>query len=288
MCQLNESDGRDAEDAARFGGKKRFRGSPGPSGSAVGFGALPFFRIFPAVCCVSDFWHLHHLDWLSELSPRESETLQRESSLRKYASGEMIFAPTPEPSTVYLLEDGLVRIYRQSESGAETTLGLVSPGEVFGVLAVFTSDGRESFAEAVKPSAVRKIPRKVFRRLLEARPTLMFEVTQQIGTRLRRISSRVEQLVFCDVRKRAARVLLELTRDFGRREAGRIVIDVPLTQGEFATLVGAVRQTVNPSLHEFKHEGWIGHEGRHFVVYKANELRRIAQIGTGENGRAIE
>jgi len=62
-----------------------------------------------------------------------------------------------------------VRIYRQSESGSEITPGHVSPGEVFGVLAFFVSDGRESFAQAVKPSAVRRIPRKVFRQLLDAR-----------------------------------------------------------------------------------------------------------------------
>jgi len=237
---------------------------------------------------MSDFWHLHHINWLSELSATESEVLRRESSVRRYAPGEMIFAPTPDPSLVYILEEGLVRIYRQSESGEEATLGHVSPGEVFGVLAAFTRDGRESFAEAVKPSAVRKIPRKTFRRLLDTHPTLILEVTKQVGTRLKRVASRVEQLVFCDVRTRVARVLLDLTRDFGRREADRIVIDVPLRQGEFATLVGAVRQTVNPCLREFKHEGWIGHDGRRFIVYKVKELRRVARIGTGEKGQAIE
>jgi CRP-like cAMP-binding protein len=229
---------------------------------------------------VTDFWHLHHINWLSELSHRESEMLRRESSLRGYIPGEMIFAPTRDSAYVYILEDGLVRIYRQSKSGAEATLGHVSPGEVFGELPALISDGLESFAEAVKPSVVRKIPRTVFRRLLDARPTLMFEVTKQIGTRLRRISSRVEQLVFCDVRTRAARVLLELTRDFGKREAGRIVIDVPLTQGDFATLVGTLRQTVNPSLREFKRKGWIGHDRRNFIVYNATELRRVAEIET--------
>jgi len=202
----------------------------------VGFGAFPLVRISPALCRVSDFWHLHHLDWLSELSPRESETLQRESSLRKYAPGEMIFAPTQKPSTVYLLEEGLVRIYRLSQSGMETTFGYVSPGEVFGELALFGSDGRESFAEAVTASAVRKVPRAGFQRLLAARPTLMFEVTKQIGTRFKRIESRVEQLVFCDVRTRVARILLELARDFGRRETDRTVIEVALTQGDLATL----------------------------------------------------
>jgi CRP-like cAMP-binding protein len=227
---------------------------------------------------MTDFWHLHHINWLSELSQSEGEMLRRESSIRSYAPREMIFAPTRDPGYVHILEDGLVRIYRQSKSGAEVTLGHVSPGEVFGVLPALISDGRESFAEAVKPSVVRKIPRRVFRRLLDARPTLMFEVTKQIGTRLKRISSRVEQLIFCNVRTRAARVLLELTRDFGRREDSRIVIDVPLTQGEFATLIGTLRQTVNPSLREFKRKGWIGHENRRFAVYNAKELGRIAQI----------
>jgi CRP/FNR family cyclic AMP-dependent transcriptional regulator len=235
------------------------------------------------MCRVTDFWHIHHLDWLSELSPRESEMLQRESSLRKYAPGEMIFAPNPEPSVVYLLEDGLVRIYRQSMSGTQTTFGYVSPGEIFGELALFGGDGRESFAEAVLPSAVRKIPRGVFQRLLAARPSLMFEVTKQIGTRFKRIESRVEQLVFCDVRTRVARILLELARDFGRREANRTVIEVALTQGDLATLVGSVRQTVNESLRQFEQKGWIGQDGRHFVLYKLEELRQAAQIGSGEN-----
>jgi CRP/FNR family transcriptional regulator, cyclic AMP receptor protein len=230
---------------------------------------------------MTDFWHLHHIDWLSGLSRKESEGLQRESSLRTYAAGEMIFAPTPDPSSVYILEEGRVRIFRHSKSGGEMTLGYVSPGEVFGVLAVFSGDGRENFAQAVMSSAVRRIPRAVFRRLLEARPTLTFEVTKQIGTRFQRIASRVEQLIFCNVRTRVARVLLELAHDFGRREDGRTVIDVPLTQSEFATLVGAVRQTVNPSLREFEQKGWIGRKGTHLVVYKPEELRQAAQIETG-------
>ncbi|HTF34519.1 MAG TPA: helix-turn-helix domain-containing protein [Myxococcota bacterium] len=78
-----------------------------------------------------------------------------------------------------------------------------------------------------------------------------------------------------------ARVLLELAHDFGRREDGQTVIDVPLTQSEFATLVGAVRQTVNPSLREFEQKGWIGRKGTHLVVYKPEELRQAAQIATG-------
>jgi len=93
-----------------------------------------------------DFWHLHHIDWLSSLSSQASEALRRESTLRGYAPGATIFAPTPEAHSVYILEKGLVRIYRLSESGEEATFGFVTAGEVFGELVIFGCKERESFA----------------------------------------------------------------------------------------------------------------------------------------------
>jgi CRP-like cAMP-binding protein len=226
---------------------------------------------------VSDFWHLHHLDWLSALSEPQQLRLQRQSSVREYAAGEMIFEPKESPRSVYLLEKGLVRIYRLSEAGDEATFGYVAPGEVFGELALFGVDRRESFAEAVVASAVRKVPRAAFEQLLASESRLAFEVTKQIGARMRRIESRVEHLVFRDVRSRIARLLIELAEDFGRAQDGGVLIDVPLTQAEFATLVGSVRQTVNENLRRFEQDGWISREGRRIVVIKREELLRVAQ-----------
>jgi len=125
-----------------------------------------------------------------------------------------------------------------------------------------------------------EFPRAVFARLLEARPTLVLAVTKQIGGRLRRIENRVEHLAFRSVRSRLAQILLELAEDFGQRESvAGVRIDVPLTQGELATLVGSVRQTVNMALREFEQEGWIGRAGRHLVLLKRDELQRVADSG---------
>ncbi|HME70394.1 MAG TPA: Crp/Fnr family transcriptional regulator [Myxococcota bacterium] len=223
------------------------------------------------------YWHVRNVDWMGSLAPDESELLKRESTSRSYAPGEMIFAPTANPSAVYLLEQGLVRIYRLSETGAEVTFGYVSPGEVFGELALFGVPARESFAESVIRSTVRKIPRAVFTRLLEARPAMVLAVTKQIGERMRRIESRVEHLVFRDVKSRVARILLELAEDFGRPEVDGILIEIPLTQGELATLVGSVRQTVNDALRQFEQAGWIRQLGRQLLIVKRDELQRLTQ-----------
>ncbi len=201
------------------------------------------------------------------------------SVYRDYGSGETIFAPESHPHSLYLLERGLARIYRLSEEGSETTFGYVAPGEVFGELAAFGDYPRESFATAVRESRVWKIPHDSFRQLLQSRPDIVIEITRQIGARLKRIESRVENLVFRDARARLAHILLELAEDFGDGESPGNVIGVDLTQAELATLVGTTRQTVNANLRELEKAGVIGRMGRRLVLLKSDELRTVAESG---------
>jgi CRP-like cAMP-binding protein len=226
---------------------------------------------------MKDIWHLQDLDWLSELSTEEREWLRTISVRVSCEAGEIVFMPVPNPESVYLLESGLVRIYRLSEQGVETTLGYVQPGEVFGELAVFGDYPRESFAEAVEPSRVWKVPRQSFQPLVESRTGLAFGITKQIGARLKRIESRVENLVFRDVATRVKLILLELAEHFGiRHDDGSIELGVQVTQAELATLVGSTRQTVNSSLKDLTDHGLLGHQGRHLLILKPEELRRAA------------
>lgn len=221
-----------------------------------------------------DFWHLHNFDWLSELSAKESQQLRRQSVQREYRVGEIIFTPAQHPHSVYLLERGLVRIYRVSPSGAETTFGYVRPGEIFGELAALSHKPRESFAKAVRTSFVWKLRRAAVREVLAAHPGIVLAVTTQVGSRLKRIESRVEHLVFRPAPNRVAGILLELAEDFGRQEPHGLLIDLAISQEELATLVGASRQTVNTSLRELERAGLIRRDGRRFVLLGMDALRR--------------
>lgn len=198
------------------------------------------------------------------------------SSSRSCTGGETIFAPSTNPHSLYLLESGLARIFRLSEEGSETTFGYVAPGEVFGELSAFGDYPRESFAVAVRPSRVWKIPAETFRPMLAHKPGLVLEITRQIGSRLKRIEARVENLVFRDARSRVAHILLELGQDLGRPDEDGVLIDVELTQSEIATLVGSTRQTVNANLREFEQQGWVARRGRRILVRDEKALRAAA------------
>lgn len=226
---------------------------------------------------MSDYWHLHGLDWLGPLTEAETQRLSGSSSSRDYARGETVFAPTPEPHSVYLLERGLVRIFRLSQDGDEATLGYVRPGEIFGELGIFAGGPRESFAQAVRPSGAWRVPGKELLRIVDDHPRIGLRITAQMGNRFKRIESRVENLVFRNLRSRIAHILLELAEDFGRADDGRIVIDLALSQRDLATLVGATRQSVNLCLRELREAGLVTYRSRRFVVSSRAALQ--AAIG---------
>ncbi|MDH3212495.1 MAG: Crp/Fnr family transcriptional regulator [Myxococcales bacterium] len=225
---------------------------------------------------MNEVWHVQQVDWFQELSPEETEKLRRASVANDYGPGEMVFSPEPRPRSVYLLEAGRVRIFRLSPTGSETTFGYVTPGEVFGELAGLGDYPRESFAQTVSKSRAWKIPRMAFQQLLKRQPRVILAITRQIGARLKRIESRVEDLAFRDVRSRVAHVLLELAEDFGRRDDEGLVIETPPRQGELATLVGSTRQTVNATLRELETEGLIGRRQRRIVLRRPEALRLVA------------
>jgi CRP/FNR family transcriptional regulator len=201
---------------------------------------------------------------------------------RLYARGEIIFSPGAERQHVYLLECGLVRIFRLSESGAETTFYYVSPGEVFGAESLLAGDSEENFAQALSPSRAWKVPRSSLEETLGRDSSVLRELARQLGRRLKLAENRLEDRMFRDVEARVARVLLELAERFGSSaDAGWMRLDLPVTQSDLATLVGTTRQSVNTSLRRLGNAGLVAREGRRVLRFLPSALRGVANATLG-------
>lgn len=221
-------------------------------------------------------WHLASINWLDTLPEKTIQDLRNSSRTQVYDDKETIFAPAQDPETVYLLEKGLTRIYRCSDSGEEFTLGFVEPGEVFGELAALSGDSRDSFAVAIDYCGVLKVPKRTFMELMQSTPDFSIAISKQVGRRLKRIETRAEDLIFRSAPSRVARMLLLLMDDFGKEMGSGIYISLHLTQGELATLVGCSRPTVNITINNFRERGVIDLDGGHIVVVDKRALGKIA------------
>jgi CRP-like cAMP-binding protein len=230
-----------------------------------------------------DHWHTPRVDLLRTLPAAEERALRRASTARDYKAGELVFGPSRDPGQVYVLEDGLVRIFRVTPTGGEFTLGYVRPGELFGDVSVLSEEPRETFAQAKVASRILSVPRAAFVATLRAHNPVLYALTKQIAQRVIDLESRAEDLIFLDVRSRLAQLLLRLAREHGHRDDQGLVIELPLTHEEIATLIGTSRQTVSVLLRELTDAGLVARRGRQLVLPRPIGLEVLARPADGRH-----
>lgn len=192
--------------------------------------------------------------------------------------GEVIFAEGDAGDRLYVIVDGKVKLSQTSADGREQVLVVLGAGGMFGELSLFDPGSRTSTATAVTDTVLLGLGQRDLRPWLTGRPEVAEALLQALAQRLRRTNEAMADLVFSDVPGRVAKALLDLSSKFGQpQEDGSILVAHDLTQEELAQLVGASRETVNKSLADFAHRGWLRIEARAVVLLDIERLARRAR-----------
>jgi CRP-like cAMP-binding protein len=220
-------------------------------------------------------WYLKHIRLFDGLSQTEMQEMERITRMQAVKNRQPLYLPGDPSSNVYLLKQGRVKLASTAVSGKEVTFEILEPGEIFGELEVLEGLPRETAAEALDDTLICVIRREDFDKYLEAHPNITVRLTKLIGLRLRRIQSRVEDLVFRDVPARLAHLLLELRKTDGVPDGTSIRLRVKLTHQEIANLIGCSRETVSTTLGQFREQGLIRMEGRSIAILNPDHLTRL-------------
>lgn len=195
---------------------------------------------------------------------------------REYARGSAIFFEGDPGDALYLVQSGLVKIYRIAEDGREKTLALLGEGEFFGEMALFDDEPRSAIAQALEKTTLLILFRNDFLDFLGDNPAACRQMIKVLSHRLRETNAQVMDIVFRDVRSRLARTLLELSERHGVRCPLGVKIEVKLTHQELANLVGTARETVTRILAEMQDNGSLTIDGRYLVLRNPDMLVEFA------------
>lgn len=226
----------------------------------------------------SKLWYLKRINLFTEMSSEEMGELASKTRMESVSKKTPIFFPGDPSQQIYLLKEGRVKISRISEGGREVTIALLEPGEIFGELEVLGDAPRDTLAEALDDSKICVVSKKVFLEMIRRIPDFSFRLTKLIGFRMRKIESRVEDLVFKDVPARLANLLLDLAKDYGKETPQGMLLQIKITHQEIANLIGSIRETVSVVLGDFKRDGWIVFEGRRIVLLNPSLIRKRAKM----------
>jgi CRP-like cAMP-binding protein len=220
-------------------------------------------------------WYLKNIRLFEDLSPLELQDMERITRMENVRKHQPLYLPGEPSHNVYLLKKGRVKLTNSALSGKEITFEILEPGEVFGELEVLEGSFRATAAEALDDVVICLIRREDFDRYLATHPSAAVRLTKLIGLRLRRIQSRIEDLVFRDVPARLAHLLIELSKDHGAVDQRGVRLRAKLTHQEMANLIGCSRETVSHTLGQFREDGLIQMDGHSIIIIDDKGLSNL-------------
>jgi CRP/FNR family transcriptional regulator len=132
---------------------------------------------------LSFFWFADRGDLKMELNGMGKIYKDTEIIVRQGDSGE----------NMYVIQEGLVEIIRETEQG-EIQLALRGKGEFFGEMAIFERQARMATVRALGEARVLTIDKKNFLRRMHEDPSLAFHMLEVMSARIRELSTEVSAL----------------------------------------------------------------------------------------------
>jgi CRP/FNR family transcriptional regulator, cyclic AMP receptor protein len=215
---------------------------------------------------------LHATDLFGSVPAEELEAVAAASRLRVFRRGQVVCTAGQPGDTVIVVVSGRLKVVVRSAEGGELTLTVVQPGGVFGELAAVDGGPRSADAETLEESRLLLIPREVVQDMCARVPAVSLAVAKSLAATLRRLTEGTSDLVFLDLPRRVAKVLLSQPPD----EHG--VIRLKMSQEQLAHQAAGTRQSVNAALRGFERRGWIETHDRAVTVKQAAALSRFAEI----------
>ncbi|VAV84498.1 Transcriptional regulator, Crp/Fnr family [hydrothermal vent metagenome] len=211
-------------------------------------------------------WYISTNNIFSNLPKEDIEQMATMMTPRNIKKKGLVYSEGDVADQLYILKEGRIKISRLGADGKELTMDIIEPGDIFGELTLAGETQRETNAQALEDSFICTISRKNFEAFLGMRPDLSLTITKWIGLRLRKVESRLENLIFQDVHTRLYTLLETLAEKYGKDIPTGRKIAIKLSHQELANLIGATRETVTFELNKMKKRGIIKVEGREFIL----------------------
>jgi len=185
--------------------------------------------------------------------------VRKGKSVASYRRGEVLYAQDDPADKVYFVEQGKVTLSIHSKKGHEALLGILGPGNFFGLGGVQPNTRRIMTATALSDCRVIGLTSAAMSRLLRTQPAfnkgfVLFMVARQV-----RLQETLADQLLNTSEKRLARALLVLT-NFGQDGGGATALS-GMSQEMLADMIGTTRSRVSHFMNKFRRQGYIEYNG---------------------------
>ncbi len=218
------------------------------------------------------------MPFLDMLSDEARAAFTQLGSRRRYASGDVLINEGDQAQELILLDEGFVKVTVRLDSDEESLVDIRITGDVVGEMAAMGLGPRSATVTACGDVVATVVQEYELKPFLMANVEVWSALDTVLCGRLYRAVRRRLEFRDYPVVVRLARVLVELAVLYGRKGWNAVIIDVSLSQAEFAALTGCTTNTVRKALAELREGGHITTGSRKTEVLDLQGLREVALL----------
>lgn len=182
---------------------------------------------------------------------------------------EIIYKENQPIKYVYLLLDGIVKVYSIEKNGKELISQLIKPNQMFGLMGLGKQENYKNYSSAVTKSEIAMLTLEKFNEILYESREVNEMIIDLLSESLGGMSQQLSQMAYGTVRYKTAQILLKLSQDNIEMR------DIRIPRYELASLAGIAKESATRTLQDFKNEGFINIKGRSIVVLDRDKLKEI-------------
>jgi len=225
--------------------------------------------------------------WFAELSDGLRQAILARARVQRVAAGTRITQRGDAGGQWVGVARGAVRLGNALPDGRIFTLDFIAPGQWFGDIALVDDRLEDLDMVAHVPSTLLIVAKADMQELMALSVEFRDALLQLNCQRLRRMVRRCEERHALSLPQRLARQVLRLARRFGRPAATGVRVDLAVSQGDLASMVGGSRQRVNRALRQMQRLGILQLGPQRLLVLDVGGLDDMANGRTVLAGSAV-
>ncbi|MBI1863189.1 Crp/Fnr family transcriptional regulator [Candidatus Microgenomates bacterium] len=176
---------------------------------------------------------------------------------QKYKKGEILLRADEDPTGVYYLNNGSVKIYGISRKGDEIVLNIYKPISFFPMSWAMNGTVNKYYYEAVTDVVVWRAPREAVITFIKSNPDVLYDLMSRIYHGIDGILMRMNYLMAGSARMRLLNEIFIQAQRFGIVNKKNGSVELTMSEKDLAASSGMTRETVSREMKILKEKNLV-------------------------------
>ena len=214
----------------------------------------------------------------SILNKEEKHLITDNFVIHNLKKNQLIYAEQDEPTHLWCLLKGKVKLFKDGIGGRQQILRLYRPIQYFGYRAAFANEPYVSSAAAFEASTVGCLPMQLVTRLIDGNRQLAWFFIKELSRHLGGSDTKIVTLTQKHIRGRLAEALILMLENYGYEDDGE-TLKIYMSRDDIANLSNMTTSNAIRTLSSFAQERIITVDGRRIKILDEKTLRTISKYG---------